>query len=125
MNPIFVLVLVTLTSSTVGELKVLSTENGEMGPPPCALTCTGVTSYSGWIDGNDEAWKNIDTTGCGFVGTPTISSAILKGNRCPSVYIHAPSPSGARVYTVEDIAADTLYRYKCRIHWTATGYNCN
>jgi hypothetical protein len=124
MNPLIPLLLLMLTASTVGKLKVLSTVDGVMRPATCALTCTGVTGYSGWKDYGNEAWQPIDYKGCGFVGTPT-TTVTQEGDLCPSVYIYNPFQTGAYVYTVENVPASTLISKKCKTFWTATGYTCN
>jgi hypothetical protein len=124
MKPVCCLFLATIPVLVLSELKILSTQDGNLGPAPCALICTGVLSYStGWVDANREAYNTIDYRECGFVSPPTVT-ATLHGWRCPAVYTYFTDKTGTGVYTVEDVPASTLISQECDVHWTATGYNC-
>ena len=121
----YCMLFVLLTMPMIrGELKIISTTNGNLRPAPCALICTGVESHkSGWTEGGTEAYKKLDYAGCGFVSKPTITIT-LNGALCPSVYAFYTERSSTYVYTVEDVPASTLVIRQCDVHWTATGYNC-
>ena len=113
------------------EVKILNTPDGISHPPPCALTCSGISKHSdtgnyNWRSYHGQAYKENNITGCGFVSPPVVT-AILKGyymRGCPSVFIELSKESWFVVQTVEGATAGQMTKDRCDVYWTANGFNC-
>ena len=126
--------LLLATPALQNELKILSTPDGNSGPSPCALTCSGVASFTDsgsyeWGTMFGRAYKNTDISGCGFVSLPVVTATLsgpfyTESKRCPAVYVQYIENGSFNVFTVVDTTGGQMKRNKCAVHWTATGYNC-
>ena len=130
------LTLLLAASSLQSELKILSTPEGKPGPPPCALTCSGVARYSeegaslysSWERIYEQACRYVNIQECGFVAAPVVT-ATLRGplfgaRKCPSIYLHQSYVRMFLVVTVGNITASQMTWNQCDVYWTANGYNC-
>ena len=138
MKELVCLFIVTLTSPTLAsELKILNTPDGTSGPPPCALTCTGVLHYNEtgdhrWVDIlTGQAGKSGDISECGFVSTPVVVASTHGPyggqraiDRCPSVYISTVDKKKFWVFTVGTVKAKQVTGRHCDVNWVANGYSC-
>lgn len=136
----FLLALFLAAPSLQQHLKILSTPDGESGPEPCALTCSGVSKYSetgyykGWKTYLQKGFKKItDLERCGFksaplvtitLGGPTRKSDVRGVKTCPSVYAWFVDKGSFNVFTVEDTTIQDLNDNMCDVYWIATGFNC-
>ena len=116
------------------ELKILSLPSGHpIGPAPCALTCSGVSSFG---ETGSEKWngsgfaitayKIIDITECGF-SSPPVVTAMLSGisQNCPSISVfNFADKTKLAVFTVQAATADQMISNLCDVYWTANGYSC-
>ena len=114
-------------------LKFLDSPDGEIGPEPCALTCSGVSRYNetgggGWLRSwTGKAFKKVDIKGCGFVTRPIVI-AITNGpeveKHCPSLRMQMVHYEWFGALTVEDTNEIEMRENKCDVYWTANGFNC-
>ena len=138
MTLLFSYLLTTLLAvPALCSLKIVSTPDGDLRPPPCALTCTGVskhtdTDYFSWKKYKKQTFKYVtDISECGFVATPSIT-ATLSGPTvgedvtwCPAVYVWGNHETrGFYVFTVGESTISQMVGNRCDVHWTATGYHC-
>ena len=123
--------LTMAVSPSLSDLKILNLPEGELGPDPCARTCSGVSkheetgTYYGWHDYDGLVYKAVDMTGCKFVSTPVV--AIMSSGDaqyCPNVEKASIAAHRYYVRTEKTQTADQMRKWKCNVHWIATGFIC-
>ena len=132
MRPLSCLITLLLVVSTLSELKILSTPDGDMGPEPCSLICSGVSSYkdvdNSWINlGNGKAAKPNIMKGCEFARRPVVTATVRGPNHnsdCPSIRIWSIEKEDFNVLTVMDASARYMKSNECDVYWVATGFTC-
>ena len=134
----FLLTVIVLANPTLSELKILNTPDGVAGPPPCAITCSGVARHTdtGDTDNNyrwrywrRNAYRRINFAECGFVTIPVVT-ATLSGyygdHPCPAIYIRNTISTNSWFYvqTSKEATPSQMVHNKCDVYWIATGYSC-
>ena len=113
-----------LASPTLSEVKILSTIDGKTGPPPCAITCSGVsTETERWFHWRGKGNKYIHFEECGFVDPPVFTATMI-GHTCPGVNLYGINKGVVDLLTVGDITPEELVNNRCHVFWTASGFNC-
>ena len=125
LNFITVLLLFTLTEQS--ELKIISPPDGTTRPEPCALTCVGATTGSGWMDSSNSnhpgrAFIRIDYSACGFVSIPVVTA--IGQDPAEVMFTNPYTVINVNVYTKTGISAEYANTNQWTVHWIATGYNC-
>ena len=133
--PSCLLAVMLITSTLTAELKILNLPEGDTGPPPCALTCSGISKHDQingglWKKLNGQAIKNITISECGFVSAPVITATVrgpwegLPIYRCTAIYIKDVSEAEFSVLTADDVGSLQMASNRCDVYWVANGFNC-
>ena len=119
--------MLLLTITLQSDLKILRLPGDDPGPDPCALTCSGSEDIENCWDNDNKAAITVSYGDCGFVTTPvvTVSLETWYPGKCPPVTIETwKSVEQFYVYTVGERSASQMMGDKCRLNWSAFGYNC-
>ena len=120
--------LMLAVPSLQSELKILSTPDGSTHPPPCALTCTGVSRYDdtnefAWYQWDEYAYKRVGLKECGFVGEPVVTVS-MKSWFCLPIIVGSVHSEFFYVLTGMEGTVSQIKTEKCDVYWTANGYVC-
>ena len=128
------LTLMLAVPSLQSELKILSTPDGSTHPPPCALTCTGVSKFNHqeeyWKEWSGvKSYKFVNIEGCGFVNTPVVTVTLKARTlgtkvRCPPIFLAHPGLLLFFVITGEPATPHQMVSNGCDVFWTANGFIC-
>ena len=129
------MMLMLVTPSLASDLKILNIPYGENGPPPCALTCSGVAKHneSHWkwqweSYTTGEAARRVNIAECGFVTPPVVTASLIGpyfgARRCPSISLRFVYKEMFLINTVEEATAIQMVENQCDVLWIATAYNC-
>jgi hypothetical protein len=125
--------------TTQSDLQILNTPSGAGGPPPCALTCSGIGMWNGtgtiwefgWDDSRNfpgKAFMRVDIERCNFVSLPVITTSVITEDEspalCPLLTQKFLQKNKFFVYTFENITYAEMESYECNVHWSAFGYVC-
>ena len=122
------LTLMIAVPSLQSELKILSTPDGSTHPPPCTLTCTGISRYNetgeyGWYQWKNHALKRVTIKECGFVTEPIVTVS-MKAWFCPPIIIDSIHNESVYVQTGIEATTSHIESKQCDVYWTANGYIC-
>ena len=131
----FVMMVLMVSCTLQGNLKILDTPDGETHPEPCVLVCSGISRHDddySWSNpgfGLKTAYKAVDMSKCNFVSEPVVVATtrdVFDTNKyaCPSFITENDGKDRFYVISKQNITPYNANKWQCDIHWVATGYSC-